>query len=209
MRKKNQRRKPLKKAPDNDARVRKCIATGVVGSPEGYVRFVLDPDGVVTPDFSGTLPGRGAWVSASRAAVEKAVKEGAFAKSFKQSAKAPDDLSDRVEAGLAKAALSALGLARKAGDAVLGFEKVRAALKGNDITVLVSAADGARDGKSKLQRLAKNAAKIGVFREGELAAALGRDGIVHIALKSGPAALRFMREARCVRGFREEPVWAE
>lgn len=138
-----------------------------------------------------------------------AVKKGSFARSFRQRATAPDDLSDRVEAGLAKAALGALGLARKTGDVVLGFEKVRAALKAKDVAVLVTATEAAEDGKRKLQRLADDAALIGVFGGDELSGALGCDGVVHAALKSGAAASRFLREARRVEGFRPAPGEAE
>lgn len=172
----------------------------------------------MAPDFSGKLPGRGAWVSASRAAVEKARTKGAFSRALKKGVGAPDDLADRVEAGLARAALSALGLARKAGDATLGFEKVRAALKARDIAVLVSASDASEDGKAKLARLAQKtgkgaegsdqggAALVDLFAGSELSAALGRDGVVHVALRRGPAAARFLREARRLEGFRDGVV---
>lgn len=156
----------------------------------------------MAPDFSGKLPGRGAWVSASRGAIETARKKGAFARAFKKGAQAPADLADRVEAGLAKSALAALGMARKTGDAVLGFEKVRASLKADKIAVLVTAADAAEDGRRKLQGLARGATAVGLFSGRELSAALGRDGVVHVALKRGPAAARFLREARRLEGFR-------
>ena len=174
------------------------------------MRFVASPDGAVAPDFSGTLPGRGAWVSANRSAVERAKSKGAFARALKQGVGAPDDLADRVEAGLAKTALSALGLARKAGEATLGFEKVRAALKSGAVAVLVTASEAGEDGRSKLFRLAQNtaggAALVDLFTGSELSAALGRDGVVHVALKSGPAAARFLRAARRLEGFRDGGV---
>lgn len=167
------------------------------------MRFVLGPDGALAPDFSGKLPGRGAWLTPTRDALERALKKGAFARSFKAAAPAPDDLAQRVEAGLTKAALSALGLARKAGDAVLGFEKTRAALNAGDVAVLINACDGGADGKRKLAGLATRVDVVEVFTVDELSAALGRDApAVHVALKSGPAAQRFLREARRAEGFR-------
>lgn len=159
----------------------------------------------MAPDFTGKFPGRGAWVTASRDAVSAALKEGAFARSFRQGVSAPEDMPDRVEAGLAKSALGALGLARRTGDAVIGFEKVRAALKGKEAAILICASDGAQDGKKKLQKLAAELAVIGVFDGRELSAALGRDGIVHVALKRGAAAMRFLRETRRLEGFRKDP----
>ena len=50
-----------------------------------------------------------------------------------------------------------LGLARAAGKIVLGFAKVDAALSGGRATMLVSACDGARDGRAKLARKAQAA----------------------------------------------------
>lgn len=182
---------------------RRCVATGAALTPEEGLRFVLSPDGELAPDFSGKLPGRGAWLTPDRALLEAALKKGAFARSFKAGVKAPADLAARIEAGLAKQALSALGLARRAGDAVTGFEKVRAALGGGSAAVLVNAADGGEDGRRKLAGLAGDAAAVDLFTEAELAAALGRDEpTVHVALKAGPAAQRFLKEARRLEGFR-------
>lgn len=172
-------------------------------TPETGLRFVLSPEGELAPDFSAKLPGRGAWLTPDRALLEAALKKGAFARSFKAGVKAPDDLAARVEAGLAKQALSALGLARRAGDVATGYEKTRAALAGKAAAVLINAADGGEDGRRKLANMAGDAAVIEVFAEAELAAALGRDEpTVHVAVKAGPAAQRFLKEARRLEGFR-------
>ncbi len=182
--------------------MRRCIATGRTGSPEGFIRFVLSPDGVVTPDFSGKLPGRGAWVSASADVLAAAVKQRAFARSFKSEAKVSDDLGARVEAGLAKAALSSLGLGRRSGDVVIGFEKVRAALKDGKVAVLISARDGAADGVRKLKALARGVAQIALFDARELSAALGGDHVIHAAVLGDAAARRFLRATARLEGFR-------
>ncbi len=166
------------------------------------VRFVLAPDGTVTPDFSGKLPGRGAWVTARRDALEAAIKRQAFSRSFKAPTTTPASLIDLVEAGLAKGALSALGLARRTGDAVTGFEKARAALKDGKASVWISARDGAADGKRKMSGAAKDAAQIMLFDEHELSAALGRDHVIHAAIMKGAAAKRFLQAARRLEGFR-------
>jgi len=166
------------------------------------LRFVLDPSGIVTPDFSGKLPGRGAWVTATREAIEMAVAKGAFARSFKSTAPAPDGLAAMVEAGIAKAAANALGLARRVGDAAAGFDQARQLLRENKAAALISASDGAEDGKRKLKALAKGAEVFSIFDCRELSAALGRDGVIHVALNRGPAAKRFIREARRLERFR-------
>ena len=163
---------------------------------------MLGPDGEVAPDFSGKLPGRGAWVSAKRGALEEAIGKKAFARAFKQTAPTRDDLPALVEAGLAKAALSALGIARRTGDVVVGFEKVLAALKKGKASVLVLAQDGAEDGKRKLQAHAEGAALVTLFSEQELSGALGRSPVVNVAVKKGVHATRFLTAARRLEGFR-------
>ena len=40
---------------------RRCVATGASGPTEDLIRFVADPDGVLTPDLAERLPGRGVW----------------------------------------------------------------------------------------------------------------------------------------------------
>ena len=170
--------------------------------PDKLVRFVLGPDGEVAPDFSGKLPGRGAWVSAKRDALEEAIGKKAFSRAFKQTAPLQDDLGARVEAGLAKAALSALGIARRTGDVVLGFEKVLAALKDGKASVLVLAQDGAEGGKAKLRAHAKGAAVVTLFSEQELSSALGRSPVVNVAVKKGVHATRFLTATRRLEGFR-------
>jgi predicted RNA-binding protein YlxR (DUF448 family) len=63
---------------------------------------VVSPDGEIAPDILEKLPGRGIWVSADRDAIETAVKKNLFARAAKAQVRVPEDLADRVEAGLAR-----------------------------------------------------------------------------------------------------------
>ncbi|MCA8889701.1 MAG: RNA-binding protein, partial [Parvularculaceae bacterium] len=179
---------------------RTCIAGGGATSADAMVRFALGPDGEVAPDFSGKLPGRGAWVSANRAALTTAIKKNLFARAFRAHAVAPAELPAAVEAGLKRRALDAIGLARRAGQAAAGYDQVRDCLAGGAM-VLITASDAAEDGASKLKRAAGQAEVFRLFTVAELSAALGRDGVRHVALKRGPAAKRFTAEARRLAGF--------
>ena len=201
------RRRKLKSNLSDDGasgkeNTRKCIVSHECLSRDDLVRFVLSPDGVVTPDFSGKLPGRGAWVSADRALIDKAVTSGVFSRAFKVKATAPNDLAAQVEAGLVKSALSALGMARRMGDVVLGFEKVRAALKTKKATILVVAADGAPDGRKKMDGLAADKCTVDVLLRTEMAAALGQSELVFAGLLPGPHTSRFRVAAARLAGFR-------
>jgi len=59
---------------------RKCIATGEVRPKAELIRFVVGPDDQLVPDLAGKLPGRGIWVTATRAALETACADFAAAR---------------------------------------------------------------------------------------------------------------------------------
>lgn len=165
---------------------------------------MLSPDGQVTPDFSESLPGRGAWVSANRKSIEKACSSGAFKRALRGEAKNTAGLADTVEAGLRKSALSALGMARRAGDVWAGFEKVKAALKAQKAAALVAASDSAPGGCEKLKAASSGAEIVDCFTRAELSAALGMDDLAFAALRSGPHTSRFLAAARRFGGFKKE-----
>ena len=170
---------------------------------DGLVNMGIAAYGLDLRGYGETPRDASGWLTPDRALLETALKKGAFARSFREGVKAPADIAARIEAGLARLALSALGLARRAGEVVTGFEKTRAMLAEKSAAVLVNAADGGEDGRRKLAYLAGDAVVVEVFAEAELAAALGRDGpTVHVGVKAGPAAQRFLKETRRLEGFR-------
>ena len=93
---------------------RMCIATRESGSPETLIRFVAAPDGTIVPDLKRALPGRGCWVSPSRAAVDKAVAKKLFARALKRDVKVDADLGQTVDRLLAQQLAGMINLARKA-----------------------------------------------------------------------------------------------
>lgn len=169
--------------------LRRCIVTRQALEKPAMIRFVIDPDGRVTPDLKERLPGRGLWVTASRDALDQAVTKNAFSKAAKQSVKVDRDLADRVVALAKREVAELLGLARKSGQLVAGFEKVDAALRADKVRVLVAASDGAVDGRGKLARIAGSGVEIcAPLTAAELAQALGREHAVHAAIKAGGIA---------------------
>ncbi|MDZ7629308.1 MAG: RNA-binding protein [Parvularculaceae bacterium] len=198
-------RRPSLANPHDDVlegNLRTCIAGGGEHPPAGLIRLCLSPDGIVTPDLGAKLGGRGAWISADKQAIERAASKGLFARAFKKPASAPENLAALIEAGLEKRALAALGLARRTGDAVAGFDQVKAALEKGRAQVLIAAADAGADGQSKLARIARALPRVVGFSSAALSAALGKDKVVHAALVKGPAAARFLSETTRLQGFR-------
>jgi uncharacterized protein len=188
------------------ARERRDIVTGEVMDETRLVRFVAGPGGVVVPDLARKLPGRGIWVAATREAVETAGKKGLFARAAKAKLTASADLADQVETLLHSRLLSALGLARKAGDLTFGFEKVLAVVGQGKAAWLIEASDGAEDGRRKVLAAARRAPSqprvLATFSSSELSLALGAPNVIHTAFLAGRGAERWTLDVERLAGFR-------
>ena len=194
---------PLDAAPDTGHEAeRRCIVTGAVQPREDLLRFVVGPDGRLTPDIAGRLPGRGIWVSPERDAIRRAVERKLFQRAARAPLEIPDALDDRIEALLLARCLDLLGLARRAGQAVTGFEKVAAELRQKRAGVLIASSDAAEDGRAKLRRLSPETPEIDCLHADELGRAFGRDRAVHAVLAPGALADKFRMESRRLAGFR-------
>jgi predicted RNA-binding protein YlxR (DUF448 family) len=181
---------------------RKCIVTGEVTPTAGLIRFVVGPENMVYPDILGKLPGRGMYVTSTRAALDEA-KRGQFSRSAKQAVNVPDGLTEEVERQIARHALELITLCRKSGRAVCGFEKVKGWLAGGErVRVLLQASDGSERGKAKLWT-PEGARYFGCFTSEELGLAFGRGSAIHGALSTGKLSNRVVEEATKLRGLRE------
>ena len=182
---------------------RRCIATGQTGPKSGLIRFVAGPEGVVVPDLAEKLPGRGIWVGADRAALEKAVAKRLFARGAKATVTAPETLVADVEAALVRRVVELISLARKAGQAVAGYEKVKDWLVKDEAALLFQASDGSERGKSKLRPPPGESSYFGVLNASELGLAFGREHVIHAALAAGGLAERCREDAVRLSGVRE------
>lgn len=182
---------------------RRCIATGAVQPRAGLIRFVVGPGDEVVPDILGRLPGRGLWVAADRAALEKAAAKGLFARAARGPAKVPEGLAALVETLLARRVVELISLARKSGAAVAGFEKVKEWLAEGRAAVLVQAADGSVRERARLRPPAGQHSLIDCLDARELGLAFGRERVIHGALAAGGVTPRVVEEAARLSGLRE------
>jgi uncharacterized protein len=188
---------------------RLCVATRSVRPVGDLIRFVAGPQGLV-PDLKRKLPGRGVWVTAHRKAVADAVARGAFKKSLKSDVAIPADLVQLVDKLLVRAALDALAIANKAGEAICGYAKVEAALADGEATALLHASDASDDGVQKLFAALKrnqseelvNFPRIRTFTSSDLDLAFGRANVIHAALLAGRAGQTFLARWRDLERFR-------
>ncbi len=198
-------------------KIRKCLVTGGVHPAFDLVRFVCGPEGQIIPDVAAKLPGRGCWIMAKRDILEQAVKKNillrfghqvlsdkkkkdieeldeATFKNKDQSVKVADNLVDQIETLLCKRCLDYLGLANRAGNILSGFEKVRATLKSGRTNVLLTARDGASNGRSKMCQGLDELRVITIFSRDELSKAMGIENAVHLALLPGGIRTSLLRE---------------
>ncbi|HEV8678305.1 MAG TPA: RNA-binding protein [Stellaceae bacterium] len=183
---------------------RRCIVTGEIGDRGALLRFVVGPDGAIVPDIEARLPGRGLWLSPRRDIVDRAVATRIFARAARRPVAAAPELADRIESLLARRCCDGLGLARRAGVAVAGFDRVSDALRRGKVALLLTALDGAAAGRGKLAGLAHDVPAASVLTAAELGAAFGRERIVHAAVAGGPLCRRLLLDLSRLAGLRAD-----
>ena len=192
-------------------RERRDLVTGQVMDESRLIRFVAGPDGSVAPDLGRKLPGRGLWVAADRASIAAAVKTNLFARSAKAPLKPTPDLPDLVERLLVRRVLDQLGLARREGVLISGFEKTAATIRSGQAAWVIEASDGAADGRGKILNLTRHqsARVCGAFTADDLSLALGLENVIHAVLLGGGRADRWTSEMDRLAGFRplRPPEW--
>jgi hypothetical protein len=193
---------PFAETPDpTNGTERKCIATGEVQPKFGLIRFVVSPDQQIVPDILGKLPGRGIWVSAQHDSLGTAITKGLFSLGAKQTVSVSDSLISDIEKQLVRRVIDLINLARKSGQAVAGYEKVKDWLSKETARVLIQASDGSARGKSKLST-PYGGSFIGWLSADELGLAFGRQTAIHGALASGGLTSRIVEEAARLKGVR-------
>jgi uncharacterized protein len=185
---------------------RRCIASGESSERSRLLRFVLGPGGELVPDVASVLPGRGLWLTPRRDIVERAVAKRLFARAARQSVSIPPGLADRVEALLAQRCCETIGLGRRAGIAVAGFEKVNKAVHAGKAALLLEASDGAERGRNKIRALGRGLPIVAVLTGAEMGAVFGRDHVVHVAMGQSRLSTRLMADAAKLAGFRAGAV---
>jgi len=189
--------------------LRRCLVTGESRPKPELVRFVIDPEGTVVPDVAEELPGRGLWLSASRSMVEMAGKRKAFARAARRKVTVPEGLADTVARQLAARCVETLGLARRSGQAVSGFERVAERLRGERAGAVFQAVDGAVNGRRRIRGLAADAPVVEVLTAAELGQAMGRERAVHVFVGPGRLAERLRIDGQRLAGFRDFPETAD
>ncbi len=181
--------------------VRHCLVSGDRCEKSAMIRFVVDPEGALTPDPTERLPGRGLWLRADRDIVNTAITKNLFAKAARAPVSVPANLMERLEKLLVRRCQERLGMARRAGQAVMGHEKALAWLKRGKAALIVMAVDAggsAREiGYEKILRCALTGEELGgVF---------DRDRTVYVAVTNGSLSKKLRMDLDRLAGLRKIP----
>ena len=197
-----------REAQKSAGNARRCLISRAGLPRERMLRFVVGPDGEIVPDVAGGLPGRGLWLQSRRDIVERAVATNAFAKAARRDVTVPDRLADQVERLLVRRCVDLIGFARRAGEALAGFETVRRALQRGGAVLLLVAADGSLRQRNRLPLSRVRDRIVDVLVATELGGAFGRDAVTYAALSRGGLEERVWTEAARLAGFRAaEKSW--
>jgi len=171
------------------------------------IRFVVGPGRELVPDLTATLPGRGIWLSASGDVIETARAQGGLGRAFARAARGPvtvpPDLPAVLEAALIRRIGELLGLARRAGQAVAGFDKAREFLRTGRARLVLQASDGSAAERARfLSGAGDSVAVLDPVSGAVLGRVFGRDHVVHVAIAVGRLGERLAVEAGRLSGLR-------
>lgn len=196
-------------ADRSDGPSRRCAVTGDRRDKATLIRFALDPAGRAIPDIDESLPGRGFWVSAAPGLLAGRAARKRLGRLLGGQA-LPEDIDSRLERLLLARCVDIIGLARRAGQAVAGWEKLRSDRAGRPIGrpigLLLTARDAGADGQRRARALAADAGRhLTCLAGAELGQPFGRGSTVHVALYPGRLADRLARDGVRLAAFRQQP----
>ena len=156
------------------------------------LRLVLSPEASLVLDLQEKLADDAIWVEASRTLIFEAICDGRFARSVfevfgqKINFEMVDDFLPGIEKVLLSRCLGRLGLAKKAGQFVTGFERVNESLGKNNQSIFFLASDASHNARKKIQKnteARQGLNVIEVLSGNELGSAVGRERVVFALLK--------------------------
>src|ERR1700728_1599340 len=167
--------------------LRRCVVTRERLPKERRIRCVVGPGRALVPDLAATLPGRGIWLSARGDVLETARAQGSLGRAFARAArgpvKVPPDLSAVLDAALVRRIGELLGLARRAGQAVAGFDKAREWLRAGRSRLILQASDGSAPERARFLAGAADSVRVlDPLPAAVLGQVFGRDHVVHVAI---------------------------
>lgn len=167
------------------------------------IRFVIGPEENIIPDVFSKLPGKGIWVGASKSSVEKALNKNIFSSVLKKPVEIDKNLDQTIQRSVLNKLIKLISLARKANQAVAGFEKTKNQLKLGKTKLLIQASDGSIREKSRLRPPDGENSIINCLNMKELGLAFSKENVIHASIMNGGLCKEISLEALRLAGLRE------
>lgn len=194
---------------------RRCVISRERLPKEQLIRFVVGPDRAIVPDLAARLPGRGIWLSARGDVLEPGRAESdnhrqlarAFSRAARGPVTVPSNLRSLLEEALVRRIAELLGLARRAGQAMAGFEKAREWLRADRARVVLQASDGSAAERARfLSGVSPSVPVVDPLPGEAMGRIFGRDFVVHVAIAPGKLGESLVIEAGRLAGLRQDSV---
>lgn len=193
-----------KRAAENGLKV--CLVTRESLPREEMLRFVISPVGTVVFDVAERLPGAGLWIKADKKVLQTALSKHLFNKATGSNVKIDESLVESVETALKDYCLSLLGMARKAGLLVFGFENVKKSLTAQEAGVSFEAHDAAENGKNKLFRPTDSFPVFSFLSREELGQITHQSEQVHLLVLKSKLAEKLKQTATKITLYTQESM---
>jgi hypothetical protein len=133
----------------------------------------------------------------------------AFARAARGPVSVPSDLLVLLKMGLVRRISECLGLARRAGQAVAGYEKAREALRTGSYKLVLQASDGSAAERSRfVSGFGADVTIVDPLPGETLGRVFGRDYVVHVAVAPGKLAESLVLEASRLAGLKNRSARA-
>ena len=123
----------------------------------------------------------------------------AVARAARGPVQVPPDLPVVLETALIRRIGDLLGLARRAGQAIAGFEKARDWMRSHPVGLVLQAADGSVEERSRFIG-GRDIPVVSALDSAELGRIFGREQAVHVAITAGPLAMKIQNEVLRLAG---------
>ncbi|MBO42330.1 MAG: hypothetical protein CMM28_01255 [Rhodospirillaceae bacterium] len=184
---------------------RRCIVSGETLPTDRLIRFVVGPKQQLVPDIRGKLGGRGIWVGAVRSTIDAAINQNLFNRAARTDVNIPENLSKNIECQLLERVQGHLSLARKAGQAIAGYEKVLENVSKGGFALVLTASDASFNAQKKLSSLATGLVQVDCLSGSEMGVVFGRERTAHAAVAIGGLASQIKIDGRRLAEFRGKP----
>lgn len=184
---------------------RSCLGCGATKDKGDLLRFVLSPEGCLTPDLKAKLPGRGGYICPHRACLALAIKKKRFPATFKTPVEGVDQekICSGIRMLITERVKGYISLAAKAGKVFSGSDAVAGRLRGGKVGVLFIATDLSDESRKKFAAMAGNAGVelVAMFDKESLGTLIGKEHRGVVAVEPGGFIAPLKRELEIFRNF--------